>query len=395
MSGLYNVAPYVNSIIATNIKSTSVDIDYTLVDNSGGTFTFFLYKFIGNTVPRALTSDGVLITTVVLTNGQTIMDTYTDSNFTGDELVYSYAFYDGNTVDTSYVIKDLMGNALFVTAFHYAAVSNFSLMSIDYTSCALIFSLYNTTSKDLSFNLFRFNLNEAPLVNPTSGTLVVNNPFVAVFNNPILPATVAKDSKMENIMFFDPMLTKNNIYSYAFYDGIDENANIIRVSNNFSINNRVLTQYNNQIITNNYINSVSTLTAEYVTSISIAEKSDTTIVLNFNIVNPLSMPVKPYLYKFAGKTFPIMDPTVGSRIMVGTVGPNSSLASQFMYICDLSSNTYYTFAFYTGGTNIDTVLTNRVGYPQTITMLTDVENAGAMNQKEINFKNKKMFLCFT
>lgn len=337
----------ISSITATNISTTGTTINYTL--GSSVTSDIYLYKFISRIdVPTPLTAIGdtvVLVQTVVSgtpSGNYSITDTNLSSN-----TAYAYAFYNGNGSGTAIPYNP------FVKLKTYVDVNYVNANALTATSTEISNTLSNTLSSQTTCYLYRYSsitsIPTAPIILDTSiGTYLTS--FNIAQGTNVSPTTTL-------VSYTDTTLS-NTSYTYAYYNGQSNGTSTILS------NTSVVAQ------------SDSTITFATVdtSSISISIITNTLARLNYTIRNNLpNQNTDTYLFRFAGSSAPISDPTSGVQIgsAITTYGDGGvGISSTPINATGLSANTQYTFAFFNGNTSSATILRNNTRAVQSVTFST-------------------------
>jgi hypothetical protein len=338
-----------NSLTATSVTTSSATINYDF-SNATTTTGSTVYLYRSTTVPGSTLATGSQ--TNIITGGVTVaangtaVSNYNNTGLTANTIYY-YAFYNGNTNNSSTIIT-ITGQAnAYITVRDFADVV-LSSSSLTTTSVNITYTINNGLSTTLNAYLYRFNGNSAPASNPSgSGTQVTNSGTV------INPITVISSSSVGPTTITDNTLSANNIYTYALYTAT--NGNILANTSGVAV-------------------SVTVVTYITASSLTLTTSTSTSTVVNYSLNNPLSGAAIVYLYRFIGNSAPSVNPTTNGTYISSVSVTGSTSTPNTTTNSGLTPNTQYTWAFYTGQTSTDTIITNTTGTAQSVTLLTAMYN---------------------
>jgi hypothetical protein len=336
-----------NTLTASTITTSSATINYDFSNFTTTTATtVYLYRStnIPGTTLATSSQTNIITGGVSVAANSTAVNSYNNTGLSTNT-VYYYAFYNGNTNGTSTIIP-ITGQAnsyIIVKDFADVLLSSSALTT---TSVNITYTINNGISTSLNAYLYRFSGSTAPASNPAgnSGTQVTNS------GTTINPIVVASTTSVGPTTITDNTLSTNNTYTYALY-----------------------TATNGNILANTTGTAVSVTIVTYLTasSISLTSSSSTSTIVNYSMNNPTSVSITTYLYRFVGNSAPISNPTAaGTYISSTTVNTSSNATPSTITSSGLTPNTQYTWAFYTGQTSTDTIITNNSGNVQSVTLLT-------------------------
>ena len=324
---------YNSSLTNPTVSTNSVTIGYILNNNpSNVDASVYLYRFTNTSAPSVL-SGGTSLQSNTVTKGTTTTSSYTDSTVTADN-TYTYAFYNGNANGVSLILKNNsteLSNVSITVYTFYDIIAGLSVSSTSNTSAFINYSIQNTLTSTTTAYLYRFNNYITP---PT----ILDTSLLGATN--IVNIDILANSSI-NDQYFDPSLSINSRYTYAFYSGTSSGSSIILTDvNAVAVSATVSTSnvYNSTLL--NTSTSTSSVTVSY--------------VLNNNPSNTDAM---VYLYRYVGSSAPSTLSNSGEFIMPSAVlvSHGTSLADSYIDNTVVVNN-IYTYAFYSGNTTGSSVI---------------------------------------
>ena len=309
----------VSSLTATNITTTTAVINYTINNGLSVDLTSYLYRFNGYSAPTTNPTSGTNLASVTTTAVNNSISTYSETSLT-ENTVYTYAFYNG-TSSSATILTNINGTAQSVNVVTTEYLTSFSVSNVALTSVSINYSIRNPLTSQVTVYLYRFIGNTAPTIDPTTDGTVVTT------------VTINANSSLNTQTFSNTGLTKNTLYTYAFYLGNNSSSNIL------------IDIYGNA-------QRISIFTDMYVRILSISYITNNFVVLTaaLSIGNGGSNSVNSntsYMYRFVGATAPsILDTSIGTQVF-----SYNWYQAFTAYSPGLLANTQYTYAFYDGSVN--------------------------------------------
>jgi hypothetical protein len=348
---------YNPSLTVPVVSTTSATIGYTLNNNpSNVDATVYLYRFDGTSAPSTLSNSGTFImpSSISVSKNTSATSTYTDSTVLPD-MIYTYAFYNGNTTDSSLILKDNSTNLLNVSATIYTfydIIAGLSATSTSNTASIVSYSIQNTLSSITTAYLYRFNNSITPPSTLNTGLYGATN---------VASIDISANSTSTS-SYFDPGLSINSTYTYALYNGTSSGSSVILTD----VNNIVVSAV---VRTSNVYNPVLTNTST----------STSSVIVNYRLNNkPSNADANVYLYRFDGNSAPSALSSSGTFIMPSyvSVAKDVSLNDTFVDSSVVAGNEY-TYAFYDGNAvNFSNILqdnsTNLVNVSLTVDLFFDL-----------------------
>jgi len=210
-----------NTIInASNISTTSAQINYTITNNpfvSG--ITVYLYRFTASSSPVVLDNTATNITSVAIEDSTTLTNSYTDNTLNFNN-IYTYAFYNGAVLGLSQNLQydSTVNNFASVTLnTFYGIVNGLSTSNTNNTSTNINYSITNGLSSQTTAYLYRFDGSITP-----PSTLNTSLPGQVYLTSVTINANATVTST-----YLDSTLSINFSYTYAFYNGQTSAVSII------------------------------------------------------------------------------------------------------------------------------------------------------------------------
>jgi hypothetical protein len=178
-----------------------------------------LYRFDGSSAPSILTNGTSISDGVFLLSDSSFSSTIIDSTVSVNN-TYTYAFYSGNTQDSSVILTDNSSNLMNVyisVDVYYGIIIDLSSSNITYNSSNINYSIQNTLTEPINAYLYRFNGSiTAPSTLNTGLANATNVTNTSISANSINSST-----------YTDLSLNPLTTYTYAFYSGTVNGSSII------------------------------------------------------------------------------------------------------------------------------------------------------------------------
>lgn len=359
----YNVVVGLSSFNTTN---TTTDISYTLRSTLTEASTSYLYRFNGSIDPsNILNNNGTLVSTN--TSGITVQANSTSSGFIYDPSLnannlYTYAFYSGDTVGTSYVLTDISMSKV-STVVQTGSIYNIDL-SVNYLSTqgenTVTFTyIIDNSGQSQTVYLYRFTGYSVP--SPLNTTLYdASN----IFLDPSYQVYALDCSGQQTTTgtVTDNSIVDNTTYTYAFYIGNRSSSSVSDPSP--IMQNR---EGNAKTLTINAFYSV-------VVDLSASDVSINSITLTADIINTQSISTNAYLVRFDGSrnitSTMILD---NSGTSITTFDISATTQANNLQATDISCNgqTYYTYTLFNGDVSGASILLNASGDPVVVYVQTN------------------------
>ena len=348
----YDVVVGLSSFNTTN---TTTDISYTLRSTLTSPSTAYLYRFNGSiTPPSTLNNAGTLV--INNTNGITVPANGTVSSFIYDpslnaNSLYTYAFYSGNTVNSSYILTDISMVSV-STIVQTGSIYNIDLsVNTLLTNSVTINYTIDNSGQSQTVYLYRFTGYSVP--SPLNTTVydasnIFLDPSYQVY------ALDCSGGQITTGTVIDNSIVANTTYTYAFYIGNRSSSTVADPSP----------------IMQNLQGTPKTLSInafyDLVVSLSATDISINSIKLSADIINTLSTDTTAYLVRFDSSKNITSATTLdnsGTPIQSFDVPANSEQKS--LQTTDISCNgqTYYTYTLFNGSSPGASVLLNASGDP--------------------------------
>ena len=329
------------------IFNTSNILSYTITNTPASTTaTVYLYRY--TVIPSTNLSGGTNIVIPISTinaNGTLTNTAFPNTGLTASTTYY-YAFYNGNTANTSSILPISGGGNYITVQTTGVTQSSMTASQISPNGATINYTIDNAAnSSTATLYLYRYSgiITATTPLNTSTGTQVTSV-------NPSIPITLtASGSTNSSVTVTD--LSSNKNYTYQFY-----NSN---VNGSSPILSTIVTGGTNQYV---YFKT-------YVTDISLSSSNvlNTSATLSYILSNTNNTTLTSYLYRFFGASAPAtLNTSTGTSVTSIDIssGTNASptVKTSTYLTTGLSLNTQYSYAFYNGQTNnASTILTNVSG----------------------------------
>jgi len=311
----------VTSLTTSLIRDISNSINYSISNSTPSSLTSYLYRYGSTssipTAPTILDASGTFITQVTTAAGGVSTSTFSNGGLTSNNS-YTYAFYNGQVNGSSAILLDPSGNPKSASSITYGTISTLSIGRVSNNATTINYTIQNGLSTVCNTDFYRFVGPTAPLTNPTSGFRILRL---------TISAGVTRSGSINAIN-----LSANTQYTYAFYNGQNAIATILR-----------------DATAERTVQSITSFTTNiYNPSLTAPSISTSSVSIDYTLNNnPSSKDVTVYLYRFTGESAPSIltggtSISGGIFVSAGTT-PSSSITDSTVVL-----NNTYTYAFYNG-----------------------------------------------